>query len=234
MSGIARGRARATLLVGGGVALLAGCARPDAAGLDDGLGTDYLPLRPGAEWTYRVSDGTGRSADKVARVESRDFPGPRSAGAVFRVRFSLLDGSVLSWERRTRAGVGCLQEETRDATGAVTMEEAYDPPETVVDARPERLVAGAHWNETFTEITPNYRGHPKATLGVVKWTVESTDDRVTVPAGTFACLRVRRARKHHGASTFWFAKGVGLVKEVGAGPLGDQTLALVRAAPIGK
>jgi len=57
--------------------------------------------------------------------------------------------------------------------------------------------------------------------------VETTNDRVTVPAGTFTCLRLRRTRKHRPPAVFWFAKGVGLVKELGAGPLGNETLALV-------
>jgi hypothetical protein len=63
----------------------------------------------------------------------------------------------------------------------------------------------------------------------VSWTVESTSDRVTVPAGTFTCLRLRRSRKHGEPTLSWFAKGVGLVKEQGAGPLGNETLSLVRA-----
>jgi hypothetical protein len=52
-------------------------------------------------------------------------------------------------------------------------------------------------------------------------------DQVSVPAGTFTCLRLRRAQKHRPPVISWYAKGVGLVKQQGAGPLGDQMLALV-------
>jgi hypothetical protein len=75
---------------------------------------------------------------------------------------------------------------------------------------------------------PNSHGHPKTRRTAVKWTVESVNDHVTVPAGTFTCLRVKRVPKHGAPMVSWFAKGVGLVKELGAGPLGSETLALVR------
>jgi hypothetical protein len=45
----------------------------------------------------------------------------------------------------------------------------------------------------------------------------AVDEPVTVPAGTFNCLRVRRRASQQDGSdkTYWFAKGVGKVKEVG-------------------
>jgi hypothetical protein len=215
-----------------GVALWPGCAPSRAAG-SGGVSAApvYLPLRSGMRWTYRISDDRGRSADKVARVLGPAVLGFGRAGDVFRVQWDLLDGGVeIHWERRTPDGVGCLQEETRDASGMVSMEEAYDPPATVVDERPDRLSAGVTWSETFMDTTPNHRGHPKTRKATVSWTVESTNDQVTVPAGTFTCLRLRRSTKHGEPTISWFAKGVGLVKEQGAGPLGNETLALVQAS----
>jgi hypothetical protein len=202
----------------------AGCLPAPSAAPHD----DYLPLSAGVTWTYRVSDDQGRSADRLARVEGRALWGDSSAGPVFRVRWELLDGDEVRWEQQSRDGVGCVQLEERDPAGDVLTEESYDPAETVVDERAARLAAGAAWSETFLETTPNYRGHPKTKSATVKWTVESTDDRVTVPAGTFTCLRVRRARKHRPPTISWFAKGVGLVKEVGGGPLGNLTFVLAR------
>jgi len=216
--------------LGAAVALAGACTRLDgAAAAQPGDLADYMPLGPGTSWIYRVSDQRGRSRDLVTRVEGRAAWTGGLPGEVLRVRSELLDGSVLRWEGRVGGGVGCAQEETRDAAGLVTMEEAYDPPATIIDERPPRLVAGAAWSETFMDTTPNYHGHPKSRPVVVKWTVESVDDRLTVPAGTFTCIRLIEARKHRQRRTFWYAKGVGLVKEVGAGPLGDQTLELVRA-----
>jgi hypothetical protein len=211
-------------------ALAAGCVASGSAGRPDpGAASGYLPMRPGSSWTYRVSDERGRSADRVARVEGLAPEDAGSADPVFLLRWDLLDGAEILWAERTPTGVACVQAESRDAGGMVTTEDAYDPPETIVDERPDHLAAGAKWSETFVETAPNYKGHPRLRNAVVKWTVEATDERVTVPAGTFTCLRVRRTRKHRAPATYWFARGVGLVKETGAGPLGDETLALVRA-----
>jgi hypothetical protein len=51
------------------------------------------------------------------------------------------------------------------------------------------------------------------------WTVEATAEDVTVPAGTFTCLRLHRIGDDPtGADKrYWFAAGVGKVKEEGGG-----------------
>ncbi len=51
-------------------------------------------------------------------------------------------------------------------------------------------------------------GHPKSRRAEATWEVESLADPVTVPGGTFTCLRVRRSRKHHPPVVSWYAKGV--------------------------
>jgi hypothetical protein len=220
-----------------GVALLGGCAargHGQAAGGGKGvagassLRGDYLPLRAGARWTYLVTDGRGRSAERVAQVEGPDLEWGGGAPA-FRVRWELLDGVVVTWERHTDAGVVRARAERQDPFGFVTAEEIYDPAAIVLDEEPQRLQAGAEWSETFMDTAPNDRGHPKSKRTVVRWAVESTDERVTVPAGSFSCLRVRRMSKHHPTTVSWYARDVGLVKETGAGLLGDEVLALVRA-----
>jgi hypothetical protein len=65
-------------------------------------------------------------------------------------------------------------------------------------------------------VTSPARSQPTATI-TVTWTVEAVDEMVTVPAGTFKCLRVHSTES--GAkgydSTFWFARNVGKVKETG-------------------
>ena len=47
------------------------------------------------------------------------------------------------------------------------------------------------------------------------WKVEAVDESVTVPAGTFSALRVRKTTSGAADKTFWFAKGVGKLKETG-------------------
>jgi len=56
-----------------------------------------------------------------------------------------------------------------------------------------------------------------ASTATVTWTVEAVNEMVTVPAGTFSCLRVHSVDAGLGGydSTFWFARNIGKVKESG-------------------
>ncbi|HVZ89072.1 MAG TPA: hypothetical protein VHG72_19035 [Polyangia bacterium] len=190
---------------------------------------DYLPLRVGAAWRYAITGADGRAGTGTVLVDGLDYDAGVDGVVAYRIRQDLLDGTVWSWEREQDGRVACLQEEIDDPAGEIRDEETYDPPITVLDERADRLVDGAAWPEAYLDTEPNSHGHPKTKRAEVKWEVESLADQVTVPAGTFTCLRVRRAHKHHPTVTSWYAKGVGLVKQQGAGPLGDQTLALVEA-----
>jgi hypothetical protein len=212
-----------------GALFAAGCGtttQRDAPGRHD---ASYLPLEVSAVWRYAITADDGRRGDGALRVDGIDY-GESAAGATeYRIREDLLDATIWTWDVREAGRVVLAQEEIDDRSGAVLDEETYDPPITVIDERAERLAAGAAWPEAFFDTTPNLKGHPKTKRSEVKWRVESLADTVTVPAGTFTCLCIHRAQKHHTAIVSWYAQGVGLVKQTGAGPLGDQTLALVQA-----
>jgi hypothetical protein len=194
-----------------------------------GLAASYLPLEIGAVWRYAITRDDGRRGDGVVSVDGVDYGGSNGGVAEYRIRAELLDGTIWSWEEREAKRVALEQEEIDDRAGNVLDEQSYDPPITVVDEQADRLTVGAKWPEAFINTSPNAKGHPKSKRAEAKWEVESLTDQVSVPAGTFTCLRLRRAQKHHPPLISWYAKGVGLVRQEGAGPLGDQTLALVAA-----
>jgi len=206
--------------------LVAGCgtitsrphARPNAS---------YLPLEVGAVWRYAITTDDGRQGTGALSVDGVDYGGSNGGVGEYRVRRELLEGTIWSWEVRQGTRVALEQEEIDNRAGDVLDEASYDPPITIVDERPDRLTVGAEWPEAFITTTPNAKGHPKSKRADAKWKVESLTDQVSVPAGTFTCLRLRRAEKHHAPLISWYARGVGLVKQEGAGPLGDQTLALI-------
>jgi hypothetical protein len=206
---------------------LTGCSAVAHGNEGAAAAVSYLPLEVGALWRYAITRDDGRRGEGVVSVDGIDYGGPTGGGVEYRIRQDLLDGTVWSWEGRQATRVVLEQEEIDDRAGNVVDEESYDPPITVVDERAERLAAGAEWPEAFINTVPNAKGHPKSKRGQAKWQVESVTDQVSVPAGTFTCLRLRRAQKHHPPVISWYAKGVGLVKQQGAGPLGDQTLALI-------
>jgi len=215
------------MIVGlGGLCGLTGCSSV-AHGHQGAPRASYLPLEVGASWRYAITGDDGRRGEGVVSVDGVDYGGPNGGVAEYRVRADLLDGTIWSWERREATRVVLEQEEIDDRAGTVLEEESYDPPITVVDERTDRLAVGAEWAEAFINTAPNAKGHPKSKRADAKWQVESVTDQVSVPAGTFTCLRLRRAQKHHAPLVSWYAKGVGLVKQEGAGALGDQTLALI-------
>ena len=193
-------------------------ARPNAS---------YLPLEVGALWRYAITADDGRQGTGSISVDGVDYGGSNGAALEYRLREQLLDETVWTWDDREEGRVAREQQEIDDRTGTVLAEETFDPPLTVLDERRDRLTAGAKWPEIFLATTPNAKGHPRSKRAEVKWEVEALADPVTVPAGTFSCLRVRRTWKHHPAVVSWYAMGVGLVKQTGAGALGDETLALL-------
>jgi hypothetical protein len=189
----------------------------------------YLPLEVGALWRYAITTDDGRHGTGTVSVDGVDYGGSNGAVPEYRVREELPDETIWTWDDREAGRVAREQEEVDDRTGTVLAEETFDPPLTVLDESRERLAAGTRWPEAFLATTPNAKGHPKSKRAEVKWEVEAVAEPVQVPAGTFSCLRVRRTWKHHPPIVSWYAKGVGLVKQQGAGSLGDETLSLLAA-----
>jgi hypothetical protein len=212
-----------------GALALAGCGTLTPRREGSRQTTTYLPLELGATWHYTITGDDGRRGSGTIRVDGIDYGGSNGAVPEYRVRADLLDATIWSWDDLEAGRVTREQEEVDDRTGTVLAEATYDPPITVLDEREAQLVEGAAWPEVFLDTTPNAKGRPKTKRAEAKWKVESVEDRVSVPAGTFVCLRVRRTQKHHPALVSWYAKGVGLVQQIGAGPLGDETLALTEA-----
>jgi hypothetical protein len=216
--------ARVGLIVG--TLLAGGCGTLAGSGGPRNRSTSYLPLEVGMVWRYLVTRDDGRRGSGTVRIEGIDYAASRNDAPEYRVREDLLDETIWSWEEREPGRVSRDEEEIADRSEMIVGEESYDPPDTVLDERAEHLRAGASWSEALFDTTPNLKGRPKSKRVEVKWKVESVTEQVTVPAGTFTCLRVRRAQKHRPALVSWYARGVGLVRQTGAGPLGDQTLAL--------
>jgi hypothetical protein len=195
-------------------------------------GTLYFPLSIGNAWTYRVTDATGATADKMTTVEALE-PGDGMNGPLaFRIRNEAIASATINWQQLSGTAIVRYRQHVLDAAGNDMLDKTYAPSSVVFDESGSHLVAGATWNETYAETKPSATGQLKTSQEFVKWTVEATDDVVTVPAGVFTCIRVRR---HHASSNnpvdevTWFASGTGSVKETGAGPLSDQSRELVSA-----
>lgn len=91
----------------------------------------------------------------------------------------------------------------------------YSPSALRVDT--EQTTLGATYSSTHLEEELDAAGTiiPPALNIARTFTVEAVDESVTVPAGTFSCVRLRRDTVGGASKTYWFARGVGKVREVG-------------------
>lgn len=183
-------------------------------GLDGDLTGRYLPLAIGNSWTYRVVPAGGAPETKVSEVEALEDVGGEKAGiTAFRVRTTKPDGITLSWQEDTGTEVLRHREEERSLADSLLVEQIYLPARVRLDETAAHLAVGAMWDVSYTERTTGVGDVAR----IDQWTVEAVDEQVVVPAGTFSCLRVRRIGAEVGQANkvYWFARGVGKVKEEG-------------------
>jgi hypothetical protein len=178
--------------------LLAGCSKgsgalPQPPGPVQGA--DYFPLAAGTALSFQGGTGVGDGPIESGR---QDWDVASVAGPDGQPAFTI-----------DRRGRGLLN--------AMTM---------TVGVRPDGLVS---WSGLFglskTEFTPPFVELPATITPGMKWTWRGTSkevpleiesalegiETVTVPAGTFACLRIRR-RGGPFSVTHWYAKGEGPIR----------------------
>jgi hypothetical protein len=181
----------------------------------------YIPLSVGARWTWNGFDTlTGLSGVTTSIVDSLDtLSGAKAGIQAFQVTSTTLSGSTINWQQDTGTAIVRHREEFLDATSAVMSDHLYTPGKLRLDESTAHTALNAAWTETFTDdvtASSTTRAQPSTTI-TVTWTVEAVDESVTVPAGTFTCLRVHSVESGAGGydSHFWYARNVGKVKESG-------------------
>ncbi len=200
---------------------------PASGPKEAGASGNYLPMTVGTTWTYNITSGSGATGQGTTTVEAAENA-PAAGQPALRVHTVLLDGGTMSWEQTSGSTVVRYEEQQLSQTGAVVLDKQYMPPILVLDESAAHLMSGATWSEDYMELkTPSTKG--KATKETADWTVEAVGESVTVPAGTYSCIRVRRnhtTSKMPSNTVSWYAPGVGKVQETGAGQFDDQTLEL--------
>lgn len=185
----------------------------------DGEQERYFPMAVGASWTYRVVDlGTGVVATKMQTVEALEDVGGQHAGTeAFRLRADKSNGYTLSWQQDTGSAIVRLHEQAFDLQDVQKSDEWYLPSKMRMDETSEHLMLDSSYAYTFDEqVTDVALATTTTTTKTETWTVEAIGESVTVPAGTFSCLRLLRVTDTTGVQKrYWFARGVGKVKEEG-------------------
>ncbi|HEY6729089.1 MAG TPA: hypothetical protein VI197_34000 [Polyangiaceae bacterium] len=184
-----------------------------------------LPWQTGSRWSYRVTQD-GRQSLKVTTVgelEEVGGSGPHAERSAFHVvTIKGADGTdrTESWQGPATDAPQRIVRYREQAFGARTgelqLEEHWDPPKLHIDGSEARMLEDSAWIEVYSE-TKLEVGRPPATHDVREhWTVLSADETVTVPAGTFEHAVHLRKTAGDSSKEYWYVRGVGKVKEVGA------------------
>jgi len=179
----------------------------------------HFPLVDGAVWKYHHENPTKAPWDEVATVKAITY--------MDQPAFSFQDEEDAQGEQTTStlvidgSGVYRVYKEVA-VSGQVAVKTAYDPAFLRYDEAWLKEGQTVTLDDDWTQTCVFTSSASKCAPGAVKtgktthsWKVLSLHSEVTVPAGTFDCVQIERVNpgdvetKH-----FWFAKGVGKVREL--------------------
>jgi hypothetical protein len=178
----------------------------------------YLPWTVGSVWNYKLTDPKNTAnppkLDQPTTIlRSEDVGGVHAGTQALVVHHVQYDGSKDVWE----AAVGELDVRYKSVfygpTGTITGTDIDTPYRLKLDESFAHTATGAQWDTTFTETSNG--GTPSSKTE--HWQVVSDSESVTVMAGTFTCLHVQRTSSGGTLQNYWYARGVGKVKETGGG-----------------
>jgi hypothetical protein len=184
-----------------------GCEIPNAMRLH--------PLVIGATWTYLISEPMEEPKNKTATIEAFEEVGGRTDPGIFgyRQKTEKLDGVTISWNEDRCTSVVRHRERNYDLANVEISDQFYKPSKPRVD---ETRAAGATWTVSFTEIEVNPATQMAVTISKDEmWSVVSTNEMITVPAGTFETVHFHKLTSGAAEKDYWWAKGVGKIKETG-------------------
>jgi hypothetical protein len=182
-----------------------------------------------------VTDAQAGVSEKTTTIGERQAVGrgPHADVMAYRVVTKKSDGAdqSISWQEPLDDTVVRYREQSYSAKdGALVLEEFWDPYKLHADGTAAHTVRGARWIEHYTEtkvsISEGMEAAPESLEREDSWQVVSAESdgvSVTVPTGTFDHVLVVQKAGPSGSKTYWYARGVGKLKETGS-----QTEELVR------
>lgn len=177
----------------------------------------YLPFEAGYSWTYRVTNlGTPEVVTKSQGLTAVTDP---ELGEVLVQTTAKDNGTTVSMFKVEGDVVLRLRQEDRNATDALEKTTDYDPGQVRLDESSEHIVLGEEFDSIYEVVVTDPAGVELSRGSTTDhWTVLSVDVDCSSPLGDFKCLQVRRQRTVGGISDkqYFFAKGIGKVKELNA------------------
>lgn len=173
-----------------------------------------FPLNTGNSWTFRTTKGTevGEKTQTVGVMQQVGGSGPMSSAMAYLMLTTKNDGSdkTESWQAELEGKIVRYRELSYGSNGQVELEEHWEPYKLRIDGT--QLTVGTTYTESYNETKIMTGAAPTTAVSMDTWRVVALDEMVTVPAGTFSAVVIEKVG---GTSTkrYWFARGVGKVKE---------------------
>jgi len=212
----------------------AGCGGTDPAGTDAGpdpnvdAPTDpalrHNPWTVGAVWSYKLTDPKGQMPDaldkKTTIMAAMDVGGVHAGKTAYLVHVEQLNGAKDVFE--TFDGDLDVRYKTihYDLNGTMLSTDVDTPYRLKLDESNAHVVTGATFTQTFTETTTG-QGAGTGTK-TENWQVISDSEQVTVIAGTYTALHIRRTGSK--PQDYWYVRGVGKIKETGSGAQDEELM----------
>jgi hypothetical protein len=133
----------------------------------------------------------------------------------FRIRTEKANGSTVSWQEDRCTSIVRHREQSFDSANAMESDQFYMPSKLRIDETAEHLSVGARWTVAYEEVEIDPVAGETRVSKDETWSVEAIGESVTVPAGTFTTVRLRKITSGEADKQFWFAAGVGKIKEEG-------------------
>jgi hypothetical protein len=175
-----------------------------------------LPLVPGNRWTYRVTDDDEVTQKTVRVGASRTVggDGPNAGATAFEVTSDKDGASAVSLVADLDGKIVRYTEDELSGKGKLERSYVWAPHRLYIDGTAEHVVAGASWLEEPEETSTKADEAAELSTLRERWQVIASQEKVTVPAGTFDALVVQKAGGVK-LKTYWYVPGLGKVKETG-------------------
>lgn len=203
-----------------GIIALLGCGNTepvDPPTPDGGIEADYFPLVAGNTWTYRAEYSPGKTLVKTLSAPEPipDDPHGRSAFKLTRTESDDPTDIRYTWMGMDNERLVRYRKEWW-SEGVLKTAKVYDPP--FVRVVPAQMRAGGTWDSgSITRTDYNGAGDvEEVATKFYTFEVLSIDEVLTVEGQDLNCIKFRRLDSEDGDNKeFWFAAGIGKVKEWG-------------------
>jgi hypothetical protein len=178
----------------------------------------YFPFTVGNSWEFRVTDPmSGEVYTKLQSLDEEVTPEGETEPVIVQTT-TKANGRTESWNRVMGDAIVRIRQQDFDGAGALELTTEYAPHNLRIDESAQRMSAGNSWDETYDESHFDPAGVMIDTITTTdRWTVESLDEPCQAPIGPTTCVHLRRVRTAGGIADkeFWYAKGVGKIRETG-------------------